>query len=251
MDKQEFNCESCGKLVGANKLYNGAHMCQECVSSKCDESDTPLKDSGARRVFGTGAVRDISEGKGRCDLLPLDAVGLVIDQDQTRFILQYVEKFKASKQIYYLVQALWTFAELEESDIYTLMLEVSKHYEDGAKKYAPNNWMLGIDLHCYIDSGVRHFLKHRRGDTDEPHDRAFVWNMIGAIWTYTHKPELDDISLPVHPDQLKANDAEATPNADEYDARKLVTQQSDVFMKVNRSVNQSFSDSKRATDSHP
>ena len=37
-----------------------------------------LKDSGARREFGTGAVRDIQEGKGRCDLLPLFDVGLTV-----------------------------------------------------------------------------------------------------------------------------------------------------------------------------
>ena len=37
-----------------------------------------LKDSGERRQFESGAVRDISEGKGRCDLLPLDAVGLLV-----------------------------------------------------------------------------------------------------------------------------------------------------------------------------
>ncbi len=29
-----------------------------------------LKDSGQRRNFHTGAVRDVREGKGRCDLLP-------------------------------------------------------------------------------------------------------------------------------------------------------------------------------------
>ena len=29
-----------------------------------------IKDSGTRREFETGAVRDIAEGKGRCDLLP-------------------------------------------------------------------------------------------------------------------------------------------------------------------------------------
>lgn len=34
-----------------------------------------LKDSGKRREFKTGAVRDICKGKGRCDLLPLDVVG--------------------------------------------------------------------------------------------------------------------------------------------------------------------------------
>lgn len=33
-----------------------------------------LKDSGKRREFETGAVRDIQEGKGRMDLLPWAAV---------------------------------------------------------------------------------------------------------------------------------------------------------------------------------
>lgn len=33
-----------------------------------------IKDSGTRRVFPTGAVRDISEGKGRYDLIPWEAI---------------------------------------------------------------------------------------------------------------------------------------------------------------------------------
>lgn len=33
-----------------------------------------IKDSGARREFETGAVRDIQEGKGRMDLLPWAAI---------------------------------------------------------------------------------------------------------------------------------------------------------------------------------
>lgn len=33
-----------------------------------------LKDSGNRRQFETGAVRDMAEGKGRCDLLPAAAL---------------------------------------------------------------------------------------------------------------------------------------------------------------------------------
>lgn len=33
-----------------------------------------LKDSGERRVFQSGAVRDIEEGKGRCDLLPFSCM---------------------------------------------------------------------------------------------------------------------------------------------------------------------------------
>lgn len=33
-----------------------------------------IKDSGNRKEFNTGAVRDMHEGKGRYDLLPWDAV---------------------------------------------------------------------------------------------------------------------------------------------------------------------------------
>lgn len=33
-----------------------------------------IKDSGERREFATGAVRDMQEGKGRCDLLPACAI---------------------------------------------------------------------------------------------------------------------------------------------------------------------------------
>ena len=35
--------------------------------------DMAIKDSGSRREFETGAVRDMAEGKGRMDLLPWSA----------------------------------------------------------------------------------------------------------------------------------------------------------------------------------
>lgn len=141
-----------------------------------------ILDSGTRREFETGAVRDIQEGKGRCDLLPLDTLG-----DR---VLERIECFKETGLCGYLQEAL-RYADLF-TDQYTEFLEVSKHFEDGAKKYGENNWQKGIPTHCYIDSAVRHYLKHRRGDTDERHDRAFVWNLLCCIWTCIHKPELND-----------------------------------------------------------
>lgn len=39
-----------------------------------------IKDSGARRSFQTGAVRDVAEGKGRFDLLPYRALLLAAQQ---------------------------------------------------------------------------------------------------------------------------------------------------------------------------
>ena len=34
-------------------------------------------------------------------------------------------------------------------------------------------------------------LKHRRGDVDEPHRHAFIWNMLVAIWTANNVEELN------------------------------------------------------------
>ena len=51
----------------------------------------------------------------------------------------------------------------------------------------------GIPAHCYIDSGVRHLIKWADNWDDEPHDRAFLWNMFGLLWTIKHHPELNDL----------------------------------------------------------
>lgn len=40
----------------------------------CDYIMGSIKDSGDRREFESGAVRDMQEGKGRCDLLPACAI---------------------------------------------------------------------------------------------------------------------------------------------------------------------------------
>jgi hypothetical protein len=149
-----------------------------------------ILDSGERRNFDTGAVRDIAEGKGRCDLLPLKVVARLI-QSQT---LMDINDYLWEDDPEHLEQAIYSFIQehKEWKDSYTAMLEVAKQYEDGIVKYGERNWEKGIPIHCFIDSGVRHYLKYRRGDSDERHDRAFLWNMLGALWTHRNKPELID-----------------------------------------------------------
>lgn len=148
-----------------------------------------ILDSGERREFETGAVRDIQEGKGRCDLLPLDVIGEVI-ADPILASIAIFQSTGCEKDLHYALLE----ASINFSDISTMFLEVSKHFEEGAKKYGEYNWQKGIPTHCYIDSAVRHYLKWIREDTDEPHDRAFVWNILCCIWTCIHKPELNDYS---------------------------------------------------------
>ena len=75
-----------------------------------------------------------------------------------------------------------------------MLLEVAKHFEEGAKKYGENNWQKGIPPKCYIDSAVRHYLKWLRGDKDEPHDRAFVWNLMCCIWEVDYREKTNEQS---------------------------------------------------------
>lgn len=146
-----------------------------------------ILDSGARQEFGTGAVRDIQEGKGRCDLMPLDVVSALMDDE----ILYDISEFQKHSNTDCLYRCLGVFSEHFKGEE-TMILEVAIHFEEGAKKYGENNWQKGIPVKRYIDSAVRHYLKFLRGDKDEPHDRAFCWNIMCAIWTCKHKPELND-----------------------------------------------------------
>lgn len=151
-----------------------------------------IKDSGNRREFSTGAVRDICEGKGRCDLLPLDIVAELVESSE----IANIERFRCSGDVGILYEVFDSFKEeFTRNNLYELMLEVSHQFEDGAKKYGIDNWKKGIPVHCYIDSAVRHYLKYKSGWDDEPHDRAFVWNILCVCWTMVNKPELDDFTV--------------------------------------------------------
>lgn len=159
-----------------------------------------IKDSGTRREFETGAVRDIQEGKGRCDLLPLDVVYGCYRAKTNKCgeVFWYIDKFTKTGVSDHLMDALEHFLMDGcpwDCNWSTAFLEVSKHFEEGAKKYGEYNWQKGIPTHCYIDSAVRHYLKWLRGDEDEPHDRAFCWNILCCIWTCAFKPELNDYPL--------------------------------------------------------
>lgn len=157
---------------------------------------TAIKDSGDRTEFETGAVRDMREGKGRCDLMPLEVVSKFIGQwnDRSEAVTWNLSMFQNTNSTSYLYSALGLFGDVAWKDQYSMFLEVAKHFEDGAKKYGENNWQKGIPVHCYIDSAVRHYLKWLRGDKDEPHDRAFVWNIMCCIWEVDYHKESTEVS---------------------------------------------------------
>jgi hypothetical protein len=141
-------CEECwDREIPEEKLADEPRPCKTDpnVLHKSGSEPFGIKDSGARRKFETGAVRDIQEGKGRMDLLPWAAI-----------------------------------------------MEVSKHCENGAKKYGEHNIDKGIPTHSLCDSAARHLAKYLDGWEDEPHLLAAAWNLLWAIQMHVKNKEMID-----------------------------------------------------------
>ena len=73
------------------------------------------------------------------------------------------------------------------------IIEVSKHCEEGAKKYGERNIDKGCPQHSLIDSAFRHLAKYTIGETDEDHLRACAWNILWALEQEVWRPDMQDI----------------------------------------------------------
>lgn len=183
------------------------------------------KDSGARRSFSTGAVRDKAEGKGRYDLLPgralekvaetmLDADysdpsvnrALLIDEMLRGCIM--VLRGDRSGFVFAVANAMWIMESDEtgkhaDPGTSTLGLDrlpppairrLAQLYERGAVKYAERNWEKGMPLSVYLDSMTRHAFQASSGAQDEDHLAAVCFNGLAAIhFLELGRTELDDL----------------------------------------------------------
>lgn len=150
-----------------------------------------LNDTGDRTNYESGAVREVLDTNGRCDLMPLGVIAKLFERDSTTcHILKALDEYIYTGNQNFLYDAINEFIF---NDKPSCILDLSKHYKDALAKYPERNWEKGLPSHSFIDSGVRHLMKSLRGDDDEPHDRAFLWNMLGLLWNDEHHPELVDL----------------------------------------------------------
>jgi hypothetical protein len=75
------------------------------------------------------------------------------------------------------------------------ILRLSKHYENGAKKYNRWNYRKGIPLSSYLDSAMRHLAKYMSGCDDEDHLAAAAFNVLGAMLVEQSTPDMVDIPM--------------------------------------------------------
>lgn len=80
-----------------------------------------------------------------------------------------------------------------------LVERYAKHMTLGAKKYSPRNWMKAnseVELARFRESAIRHFIQYMRGDTDEDHFAAVIFNLNGMEYV---KERLHGGTQEVHP----------------------------------------------------
>ena len=178
----------CVMCWNAKQIPEDKPVEEECKEEPVDIQEPVIKDSGDRTRFESGAVRDMRVGKGRCDLVPLEVVSHMLELKKNDKPIQSIKTFMKHNDTFHLYIALEEFCNVAYGGcMSTMFLEVAKHFEEGALKYGESNWQKGIPTYCYIDSAIRHYLKWLRGDKDEFHCRAFVWNLMCCIWEVDYR----------------------------------------------------------------
>lgn len=171
---------------------------------------TEVKDSGKRQDFSTGSKRDTDEGKGNPHLIAGEVFNKV-DHYYKITEMAYSEDYNhASSLVGCIKSILFRYSRLVMSredrinEIYKAIqlsclliaidegcpgvisvayTRVAIHYQNGAKKYAANNWRKGQPISRYYDSASRHLWKIEQNAQDEDHHAALLWNLVAIIQT--------------------------------------------------------------------
>ena len=133
-------------------------------------------------TFESGAKREVKDGRGRYDLIPMDIV---------EEVHEYATKNGVDDK---------TIIEV----LSMALPKLAKHYENGAKVHGERNWEKGIKISSYVSSMWRHLIAYCAGETDEDHLTALIWNAMGASWTQERMPQMVDMPVRANVEELFA-----------------------------------------------
>ena len=179
-----------------------------------------IKVDGVPQTYGDGATRHSKDGKGRFDLIPpepFEKIAAAVDELTVGpIVCEPTHIYDLALNGYYAgAIVLMTAHEyggkhstLNEYDkyestyddmyygIFSMLQELAKHFENGAKIYGERNCQKGIPEESFRDSGLRHLAQYFDGQEDEPHFIAAIWNFWMLMWTQSQK-KLDDTRVKV------------------------------------------------------
>lgn len=172
------------------------------LGERTESNNIKVDETAPIQTFEGGAIRSSKQEKNRYDLIPGDAMALVIEHmrdigscsrisDSDVFGLYeqiYDENYAETIAILTMMgygaddcPALIAFERMQDA--------LAWHYKYGADIYGENNWKKGIPKSSFISSGIRHTHQFITGETDEPHLISAIWNFYGALWLNLHSDE--------------------------------------------------------------
>ena len=154
------------------------------------EETFETKDSGARQQFDSGMVRDTQDGKNRLDLaldgpLPL---ALFVDGPKSDAISAFIAWYTNARENFVDMEAAVRVVKLVanyEGGISELFSRYAALMTRGAVKYSARNWMQAdgqAEYERFVSSACRHFFQWVKGDRDEDHAAAVIFNLNGAAY---------------------------------------------------------------------
>lgn len=103
------------------------------------------------------------------------------------------------------------------------LLRVSRHMEKSLVDHEERNWERGLPMHCFLDSAMRHIFKYMDGRVDEDHLAAATTNLLMAMWTEIHLPEMQDI--PTRPGYVSESTEDTSEALKRINAAEYLTKE--------------------------
>ncbi len=163
-----------------------------------------VKDSGVRHENELGGNRDSEEGKFDYTFLPFiefyrampfptterdelvknayDIYDNGLSEDRAKSYMKKISYIVCIKSETHSPSALASFGG-------EALSRLTKHYENGAKKYKRDNWKklsTPSDIERLTRSMVRHAIMFALDYDDEDHLMASLWNMLTLLWHKNH-----------------------------------------------------------------
>jgi len=196
-------CGYCEKPIPSDRVVRyrvGVHgitlfLHEECAQAIAEKETEPLdaleqdiKEVGensrvALHTFKSGAVR-YPTGT-RYDLASPIAFKFCVDDARIRALIWYLlylhrktEKVDDERIAYVLFELL---KDALKADKGTIIRLYAAALNEGAEKYPPRNWELGIPEENLVSHAVNHAVLLDRNDTAENHASHLVWNVFSII----------------------------------------------------------------------
>lgn len=145
--------------------------------------DYTLQDSGARQEFAGGMVRESQGERMRYDLALDGPLVWAMFRGKYDGVVRAAQDWYENRGVERAAKIVFEMALITEGGLWAILDRYTVLMTKGAIKYSEGNWLKAqgeAELKRFVGSFSRHLVKYLRGDVDEDHLAAMVFNLNGA-----------------------------------------------------------------------